>query len=133
MGSNERGRRLSVARELVHVAASLEALRLVAQQKLNGSCHAEKAHELAAIIAGGLHVLGDRIHLLEGILLNAVNPALILSPENEASSSESGPGIIREWSPEEEEARLSARWRSFYRRNLAQREPLKKPNPDRSN
>lgn len=124
MGNDGSGlRRLSVARELVILAANLEALRLVAQQKLNGASHADKAHELATVLAGGLHVLRDRLHLLERIVLRRVNPALVISPENEARSEEEGPGIIREWSEDEEERRLAAEWGAFYRRKCRIAEP----------
>jgi hypothetical protein len=43
----------------------------------------------------------------------------MLSHENEAHPCEEGPGIIQEWSPEEEEARVAAEWGAFYRRNFS--------------
>lgn len=124
MGNEGNGlRKLSVARELVIVAANLEALRLVAQQKINGASHAENVHELATVIAGGLHVLRDRLHLLERIVMRRANPAQVLSPENEARLEEEGPGVIREWSEEEQERRLAAEWGAFYRRRFRITEP----------
>lgn len=140
MGDKERGdRKLSVARELLLLAASVEALRLAAQQKLDGSRHREKASDLALIMTGGLHVLRDRIHLVARILTNAVNASQILSEENEAGVFEEGPGIVREWSAEETAQRLEAEWRlACSRRFLEQPQGIfgfarnKKPD-DRSN
>lgn len=112
MGDEERGgRKLSVARELVLLVATVEALRLAARQKLDGSRHGDKASDLALVMAGGLHVLRDRIHLVARVLTSAVNASEILSEENEAGTFEEGPGIVREWSPEQKAQHLEAEWR----------------------
>lgn len=104
-------RKLSVARELLLLAASVEGLRLAAHQKLDGSRHAERPHDLAIVMAGGLHVLRDRIRLVVRILTGAVNASEILCEENEAGLLEEGPGIVRQWSAEETAQRLEAEWR----------------------
>ncbi|MFO0737568.1 MAG: hypothetical protein U0270_16870 [Labilithrix sp.] len=133
------GRKLSVARELLLLAASVEALRLAAEQKLDGSRHTERPHHLALVMVGGLHVLRDRIRLVGRILLGAVNPSEILCADNEAGSLAEGPGIVREWSPEEEERHLEAQRRAAVQRHSQERQPAlfgvtvhKKPD-DRSN
>jgi hypothetical protein len=122
MSDEERGgRKLSVARELLLLASTVEALRLAAEQKLDGSRHREKASALALIMAGGLHVLRDRIHLVARILTSAVNASEVLCEENEAGVFEEGPGIVREWSAEEKAQHLEAQWRlACSRRSLEQ-------------
>ncbi len=133
------GRKLSVARELLLLAAAVEALRLAAEQKLEGSRHRDKASDLAPVLLGGLHVLRDRIQLVARILTSAVNASEILSEENEAGLIEEGPGIIREWTAEEKAQHLEAEWRlACSRRFLEQPQGIfgfarnKKPD-DRSN
>ena len=112
MDDEERGgRKLSVARELLLLASTVEALRLAAEQKLEGARHRDKASDLALVMVGGLHVLRDRIHLVARILTNAVNASEILSEENEAGVFEEGPGIVREWSAEETAQHLEVEWR----------------------
>lgn len=133
------GRKLSVARELFLLAAAVEALRLAAEQKLEGSRHRDKASDLAPVLSGGLHVLRDRLHLVAQILTSAVNASEILSEENEAGVFEEGPGVIREWSADEKAQHLEAEWRLACSRRFLERPHEifsfarnKKPN-DRSN
>ena len=86
-------------------------------------------------MVGGLHVLRDRIHLVEQILVGVANPAAILCPANQAGSTEEGPGIVEEWSAEEEMRRLEAEWcRARYRRDVnVAGAARKKPDGSRSN
>ena len=127
------GRRLSVIRELHVLASSVESLRALAQQKLDGSCHADSIHDLAVVTAGGLHVLRDRIILLERVLVGVANPALILCPSNEVDASRSGPFIMAEWSPEEQVQRMTAELRGACYRQVLERLPAKtKPDDKRS-
>jgi hypothetical protein len=122
MDDEERGgRKLSVARELLLLVATVEALRLAARQKLDGSGHREKASDLALVMTGGLHVLRDRLHLVARILTSTVSASEILSEENEAGVFEEGPGIVREWSADEKAQHLEAEWRlSRSRQSLEQ-------------
>lgn len=121
MDDEERGdRKLSVARELLLLAATVEALRLAAEQKLEGSRHRDRASDLALVMVGGLHVLRDRIRLVVRILTGAVNASEILCEENEAGLLEEGPGIVRQWSAEETVQRLEAEWRLACSRRLVE-------------
>lgn len=141
MADEERGgRKLSVARELLLLAKTVEGLRLAAEQKLEGSRHRDKPSDLALVMVGGLHVLRDRIGLVARILLGRANAAEILCEENEAGFIEEGPGIVKEWTAEEQAERLEAEWRlACSRRSVEQPRgiftltPSKKPTPDRSN
>ena len=140
MGNQGRGgKKLNVARELFLLEANVEALRLAAERKLKSS---SPASELALIMTGSLHVLRDRLRLIERILLGEINPRMILCQANQADSSESGPGIVEEWSPEEEVQRLAAEWRGARNRaELAKQAEAakdmvithKKPDDKRSN
>jgi len=112
MGNDERGeRKLNVARELLLLAKTVEGLRLAAEQKLEGSRHRDKPSDLALVMLGALHVLRDRMGLVARILMGKVSASEILCEENEAGLLEAGPGIVREWSAEEEAQRLEAEWR----------------------
>ena len=102
------------------LVATVEALRMAARQKLDGSRHGDKASDLALVMAGGLHVLRDRLHLVARILTSAVNASEILCDENEAGLIEEGPGIVREWSVEEQAERLEAEWRLACSRRLSE-------------
>ena len=117
--SNERRRprKLNVGRELLRFAAMLDALRVAAEQALQGSY---PPREFASGMAGSLHVLRDRLQLLERVLSGITNPREILCSANEADVSEDGPGIVPEWSHDEEVQRLEAEWRGArYRRDAA--------------
>ena len=135
-----RSRKLSVARELLLLAATVDALRQAADRDLVPSKR-ENHHDFAFAMAGSLMVLRDRIRLLERILMGSTCPSVILCAANQADSSEEGPGIVNEWSAEEEMRRLEAEWRGArQRRDLARQEQrpdsfirLKKPDPGRSN
>lgn len=121
MDNEERGeRKLSVARELLLLAKTVEGLRLAAEQKLEGSRHRDKPSDLALVMLGGLHVLRDRIGLVARILTGAVNAADILCEANEAGFLEEGPGIVREWSAEEKAQHLEAEWRLACARRLSE-------------
>lgn len=117
-GGQRRGRKLNIARELFLVEGSVEALRLAAERKVNSS---SPSSEFARTMVGGLHVLRDRLRLIERILMGMQNPGTILCPANEADASEDvGPGVIEEWSDAEEVKRLEAEWRGArYRQDLA--------------
>lgn len=88
---------------------------------------------------GGLHVLRDRLHLVARILMGKVNAAEILCEENEAGLLEQGPGIVREWTAEEQAERLEAEWRLACSRRLSEQPHgifalnRKKPHDGRSN
>lgn len=141
MADDRRGeRKLNVALELLLLVKTVEGLRLAAEQKTEGSRHRDKPSDLALVMLGGLHVLRDRLHLVARILLGKVNAAEILCEQNEAGVLEEGPGIVREWTAEEQAQRLEAEWRlacsrrlSEQRRGLFTLTPSKKPTPDRSN
>ena len=121
MGDDERGeRKLNVARELLLLAKMVEGLRLAAEQKTEGSRHRDRPSDLALVMLGSLHVLRDRIHLVARILMGKVNAADILCDENEAGIIEEGPGIIREWTNEEQAERLEAEWRLACSRRLSE-------------
>lgn len=133
-------RKLSVVRELLLLAKTVEGLRLAAEQKLEGSRHRDKPSDLALVMLGGLHVLRDRIGLVARIVMGNVNASEILCEQNEAGVMEEGPGIVREWSTEQVAQHLEAEWRlACYRQASEQPQgiftlgPSKKPNPDRSN
>ena len=117
------GKKLSVARELRLVATRLEALRLVAEQKVDGAHHAERLPEFAIVVAGALHALRDRIRLLEWILKNVADPAPILCEANQAKDAEDGPGIVPEWSQERQVQHLAGRYRVGYYRYALERLP----------
>ena len=121
MADDERGgRKLSVARELLLLAKTVEGLRLAAEQKIEGSRHRDKPSDLALVMLGGLHVLRDRIHLVARILMGKVNASEILCEENEAGLIEEGPGIVREWTAEEQAERLEVEWRLACSRRLSE-------------
>ncbi len=141
MGNEGRGgKKLSVARELLLLAANAHALVLAAERNLDS--RGESHHDFTLAMAGSLLLLQDRLRLLERVVMGAANPSLILCPSNQADSSEEGPGIVREWSHEEEVQHLEAEWRGArYRRDLARQAPSpksvvitdKKPAGSRSN
>lgn len=143
MDDEERGdrgdRKLNVARELLLLAKTVEGLRLAAEQKTEGARHRDKPSDLALVMLGGLHVLGDRIYLIARILMGKVNAAEILCEQNEAGLIEEGPGIVREWSAEEQAERLEVEWRLACSRRLSERPqaifglPRSKKPYDRSN
>lgn len=121
MGNRERGeRKLNVARELLLLAKTAEGLRLAAEQKLEGSRHRDKPSDLALVMLGSLHVLRDRIGLVARVLMGRVNASEILCEENEAGLLEEGPGIVREWTAEEQAQRLEAEWRLACSRRLSE-------------
>lgn len=132
-------RKLNVARELLLLAKTVEGLRLAAEQKLEGSRSRERASDLALVMLGGLHVLRDRVGLVARILMGKVNAAEVLCEENEAGILEEGPGIVREWTAEEQAQRLEAEWRLACSRRLSEQPhgmfglARNKPNNGRSN
>lgn len=100
-GAEGTKRQLSVIREVHVLASSVESLRELAHRKLSGWYHGENITELAVIMAGALHVLRDRIRLLEEILSGTADPAQLLCPSNEADSSKREPYLVAVWAPEE--------------------------------
>lgn len=121
MSNGDRGdRKLNVARELLLLAKTVEGLRLAAEQKTEGSRHRDKPSDLALVMLGGLHVLRDRIGLVARILMGKVNAAEILCEQNEAGLIEEGPGIVREWTNEEQAQRQEAAWRLACSRRLSE-------------
>ena len=140
MSNGDRGdRKLNVARELLLLAKTVEGLRLAAEQKTEGSRHRDKPSDLALVMLGGLHVLRDRIGLIARILMGKVNASEILCEQNEAGLIEEGPGIVREWTAEEQAQRLEAEWRLACSRRLSEQPhgifglPRNKKPYDRSN
>lgn len=124
MRNEGRGKKLSVARELLLLAASVDALRQAAERNLDAD-NQESLPEFAFVMAGSLMVLRDRLRLVERILMSAANPSSILCRANQADPSEDGPGIVREWSPAEEVERLEAEWRGArYRRDTNRQPPV---------
>lgn len=120
------GRRLSVIRELGVLASSVESLRVLARQKLNGAFHGENITELAITMAGALHVLGDRVLTLQGVLLGQTNPSELLCPSNEVNATRNGPYVLAEWSEEEQVRRTMLALQADCYRKAQERLPTKK-------
>lgn len=123
---SNRGRKLSVLRELHVLASSVESLRLLAREKLNGAYHGENVFELAVVMAGALHVLRDRLILLHDILIGRANPASIMCRSNEVDASRSGPHVLAEWSEEEQVRRTMLAVQADGYRKALERLPVKK-------
>lgn len=98
--SKRRQRKLSIARELLILASSAEALRLAAERNIVPS-RSETLRDFAYAMAGSLLVLRDRLRLAESVAVGDANPAVLITRSNLADDSEEGPGIFSEWSPEE--------------------------------
>jgi hypothetical protein len=105
------GRKLSVARELLLLAGGIEALRLAAEKKKDASRPDQSIHRFTSAMAGGLLILGDRLRLVERILMGAANPSSILCKGNQANDAEEGPGVVPEWTAYEEAEHLAAELR----------------------
>ena len=139
MSNEERGgRKLSVARELLLLAGSVDALRMAAERAKDG---ARPHGGFPYAMVGGLMMLRDRLRLIEQVLMGTANPGVMLCDANEADAAEDGPGVVPEWSLDDEVQRLKAELQGArYRRDLgrlAQRSPgfvpPQKPDPSRSN
>ncbi len=132
------GRKLSVAREVLLLAAAADALRMAAE-RASGDTLAQLSFAYAMV--GGLLILRDRLRLVEQVLMGTANPGVLLCPANQADAAEDGPGIVPEWSPDDEVQRLKAELEGArYRRDRAQQgqrpqvvQPPPKPDPKRSN
>ena len=132
------GRKLSVARELLLLAATADALRMAAERAKDA---APPRIGFPYAMVGGLLILRDRLRLVEQVLTGTANPGVLLCDANEADATEEGPGIVSEWSLDDEVQRLKAELQGArFRRDLgrlAQRPPgflpPPKPDPKRSN
>src|ERR1039458_8066038 len=105
------GRKLSLARELLLLAGSVDALRMAAERKRDASRPDQSIHRFTSAMAGGLLILVERLRLVERIVMGAANPASLLCKGNQANRAEEGPGIVPEWSPHEEAEHLAAELR----------------------
>jgi hypothetical protein len=132
------GRKLSLARELLLLAGGADALRMAAE-RAGGETLTQLS--FAYTMVGGLLILRDRLRLVEQVLMGTANPGVLLCDANQADAAEEGPGILPEWSADDEVQRLKAELQGpRYRRDLAQQgqrpqvvQPPPKPDPKRSN
>jgi hypothetical protein len=129
------GRKLSVARELLLLVGSVDALRMAAERAKDS---ARPHGSFVYAMVGGLMILRDRLRLVEQVVIGAANPGVILCGANEADDAEDGPGIVPEWTPDDEVQRLKAELHgATYRRDMTRQEPQpplpQKPDPKRSN
>jgi len=100
MASNGKLRKLNVARELLLLTGTVEAIRRSATKYVEPS-HPKLLRDFAYTMASALVVLRDRLSTMESIVMGTSNAAAIISLANEADDCEGGPGIIPEWSPDE--------------------------------
>lgn len=111
MSGKRRQRKLSIARELLILASNAEALRLAAERNIVPS-RSETLRDFAYSMTGALLVLRDRLRLAESVAVGDSNPSVLITRSNLADDSEEGPGIFREWSPEQITERREAERRA---------------------
>jgi hypothetical protein len=100
MAKNGKPRKLNVARELLLLAGTAEAIRRSADKLVEPSSP-KPLRDFAYSMASALAVLRDRLSLVESVVMGTTNAAAIISLANEADDYEEGAGIVAEWSAEE--------------------------------
>jgi hypothetical protein len=100
MAANGKPKKLNLARELLLLTGTAEAIRRSAERYVEPS-RPKPLRDFAYSMASALAVLRDRLALVESIVMGTTNAAAIISLANEADDCEEGPGIVTEWSAEE--------------------------------
>jgi len=115
--------KLSLSRELLLLAAALEALRLAAERVIDPAEPRETLQHFAAAMAGGLLLLRDRLRQVERVVMGIENPADILCPANEADEPEEGLGVLRAWSAGDEVEHCAAEYQGAKNRRAWENRP----------
>jgi len=120
-------RKLSLSRELLLLAGSVEALRLAAERVVDPAQPRETLQHFAAAMAGGLILLRDRLRQVERVVMGIDNPADILCPANEADESEEGLGVLCAWTAGDEVEHCAAEYEGAKNRMAWENRPKGRP------